>query len=57
MTFNGASMYFKWDLLNGVYVRLDGFTSRDIGKLVFLTCEEAEKALDGENKKGVEQNG
>lgn len=46
MTFNGASMYFKWDLLNGVYVRLDGFTSRDIGKLVFLTREEAEKALE-----------
>lgn len=46
MTFNGASMYFKWDLLNDVYVRLDGFTSRDIGKLVFLTREEAEKALE-----------
>lgn len=28
-----------------------------LGKTVFLTCEEAEKALDGENKKGVEQNG
>ena len=46
MTFNGASMYFKWDLLNGVYVRLDGFTSRDIGKLVFLTREEAEKKVE-----------
>ena len=28
-----------------------------LGKLVFLTREEAEKALDGENKKGREQNG
>lgn len=46
ITFNGASMYFKWDLLNGVYVRLDGFTSRDIGKLVFLTREEAEKRVE-----------
>lgn len=28
-----------------------------LGKTVFLTREEAEKALDGENKKGREQNG
>ena len=28
-----------------------------LGKTVFLTSEEAEKALDGENKKGMEQNG
>ena len=27
-----------------------------LGKTVFLTREEAEKALDGENKKGMEQN-
>lgn len=39
---------FGWELKDGkgMYVKLNGFNERDIGKTVFLTSEEAENELE-----------
>ena len=36
---------FEWELIDGFYSNLFGFLPYSIGKTVFLTKEEAEKAL------------
>ena len=37
--------FFNWSCEKGIYKNIRGFTSFEIGKTVFLTKEEAEKAL------------
>lgn len=43
---NDMAMYFSWLLNSGIYPNLDGFYGYELGKTVFLTCEEAEKKLE-----------
>ena len=43
---NDMAMYFSWLLNSGIYPNLDGFSGYELGKTVFLTCEEAEKKLE-----------
>ena len=43
---NEMAMYFSWLLNSGIYPNLNGFHGYDLGKTVFLTCEEAEKKLE-----------
>ena len=38
-------LYFNWHCDNGIYIKMAGFIREDIGKSVFLTKAEAEKAL------------
>ncbi len=38
--------FFNWRCEKGIYKNLRGFTDYEIGKTVFLTKEEAEKALE-----------
>lgn len=38
--------YFSWMLNSGIYPNLDGFSKSKLGKIVFLTREEAEKKLE-----------
>lgn len=49
--YNGHYWWFTWILKDrkGIYGNVEGFSSHQIGKTVFLTREEAEKAL----KRGV----
>ena len=51
--FNGRSYFFSWVLKDreGFYENVEGFSDIQIGKTVFLTREEAEKAL----KEGVQE--
>lgn len=43
------NFHYIWkECRNGIYKRLDGFWEEEIGKTVFLTREEAEKALERE---------
>ena len=51
-----GTLYFSWvlDDDNGIYPNLDGFSSYELGKTVFLTREEAEKKL--KELKNGEQN-
>jgi len=37
--------FFKWNLISGIYSNIGGFPVSSLGKLVFLTREEAEKKL------------
>lgn len=39
------NVFFQWRLNTGIYPNLNGFTTSDIGKMVFFTCEEAEAKL------------
>ncbi len=39
------NVFFHWRLNTGIYPNLNGFTASDIGKIVFLTKEEAEAKL------------
>lgn len=40
-------MFIEWDIVEGfVWQSLEGVSAGEIGKTVFLTCEEAEKALE-----------
>ena len=40
-------MFIEWDIVEGfVWQSLAGVSAGEIGKTVFLTCEEAEKALE-----------
>lgn len=41
------NVFFHWRLNTGIYPNLNGFTASDIGKMVFLTREEAEAKLKG----------
>lgn len=52
--FNGSCYFFSWVLKDGkgIYENVEGFSEFQIGATVFLTREEAEKAL-----KGGEDNG
>ena len=43
----GNDIFIGWRLNSGIYSTLDGVSSRKIGKSVFLTQEEAKKALGG----------
>ena len=45
--YNGHYWWFTWILKDrkGIYGNVDGFSSHQIGKTVFLTREEAERAL------------
>ena len=45
--YNGHFWYMLWKLKDdeGIYGTLDGFVDSELGKTVFLTREEAEKAL------------
>ncbi len=45
--YNGHYWWFTWILKDrkGIYGNIEGFSSHQIGKTVFLTKEEAEKAL------------
>ena len=38
--------FFNWRCEKGIYKNIRGFTDYEIGKTVFLTKEEAEKALE-----------
>lgn len=41
------SLFIEWDIVEGfVWQSLSGINAGEIGKTVFLTCEEAEKALE-----------
>lgn len=42
----GSDVFIGWRLNSGIYSTLDGVSSRKIGKTVFLTEEEAKKALE-----------
>lgn len=42
----GNDIFIGWRLNSGIYSDLDGVSSRKIGKSVFLTEEEAKKALE-----------
>lgn len=46
-----GDIFIRWNLIDGFYgpYRMDGFSPDKIGKTVFLTREEAEKALEGMN--------
>lgn len=44
------SRNYNWGLLDGVYSNMNGFNEFALGKTVFLTREEAEKALNKEEK-------
>ena len=44
------SRNYKWGLLDGIYSNMNGFNEFALGKTVFLTREEAEKALTGGRK-------
>jgi hypothetical protein len=49
--YNGHYWWFTWILKDrkGIYGNVDGFSSHQIGKTLFLTREEAERALkDGD---------
>ena len=48
--YNGHYWWFTWILKDrkGIYGNVDGFSSHQIGKTIFLTREEAERALKGE---------
>lgn len=48
VTYNGRYFNFSWVLKDnkGIYGNVCGFDSYRIGKIVFLTKEEAEKALE-----------
>ena len=40
-------LFIEWDIVEGfVWQSLLGINAEEIGKTVFLTCEEAEKALE-----------
>lgn len=39
------SRNYKWSLLDGIYSNMNGFNEFALGKSVFITREEAEKAL------------
>jgi len=40
-------LFIEWDIVEGfVWQSLSGISAGEIGKTVFLTCEEAEKALE-----------
>ena len=42
------SLFIEWDIVEGfVWQYLNGINANEIGKIVFLTREEAEKALEG----------
>ena len=47
--YNGHYWWFTWILKDrkGIYGNVEGFSSHQIGKTVFLTREEAEAALKG----------
>lgn len=51
---NGHYWWFTWVVKdrNGIYGNVDGFSSHQIGKSVFLTREKAEKALAEREGKG-----
>lgn len=46
---NGVEFLY-WTLVDGIYSNLNGTESRNIGKTVFLTRQEAEKALECETQ-------
>lgn len=51
--YNGHYWWFTWILKDrkGIYGNVEGFSSHQIGKTVFLTKEEAEQALKGREGK------
>lgn len=38
--------WVEWELLEGMYINLNGFNGEEIGKTVFLTKDAAEEALE-----------
>lgn len=52
------SLFIEWDIVEGfVWRYLNGINANEIGKTVFLTREEAEKALQGmESENGIENS-
>ena len=50
------SLFIEWDIVEGfVWQSLSGINADEIGKTVFLTREEAEKALREREKEWTEQ--
>ena len=50
------SLFIEWDIVEGfVWQSLSGINADDIGKTVFLTREEAERALKEREKEWTEQ--
>lgn len=47
---NMHEAYFSWMLNSGIYPNLDGFSKSKLGKSVFLTREEAEKEIGGDEE-------
>lgn len=45
ITTTDFGFWIEWQILDGIYINLNGFNGEEIGKTVFLTREEAEKAL------------
>ena len=43
--YSSDEILYKWTLKDGIYLNMNGFTERDIGKTVFLIKEKAEKEL------------
>jgi hypothetical protein len=46
ITIMTGSINYGWELLEGIYSNLNGFNEHALGKTVFLSREEAEKALE-----------
>ena len=44
--YDNGNIFFDWKCVKGIYLNIKGFHIDDIGKTVFLTKEEAEKALE-----------
>ena len=44
--YDNGNIFFDWKCLKGIYLNIKGFHIDDTGKTVFLTKEEAEKALE-----------
>ena len=51
-------LFIEWDIVEGfVWQSLSGINADEIGKTVFLTREEAERALKERENNGLQQNG
>ena len=44
--YDNGNIFFDWECIEGIYVNVHGFHIDEIGKNVFLTKAEAEKALE-----------
>lgn len=45
ITTTDFGFWIEWQILDGIYINLNGFNGEEIGKTVFLTREEAEARL------------